>query len=129
VGQGAHVFDRFYFETRGFEGGDGTFATTAGAFDSDFDIFDAKLPSLLGGLLCGTLPGKGRAFSAAFESASAGTCPAERIALGVGDRDRGVVKSRNNVCDGNGHVSARALLFRLRFRCFCHFLNSRRISR
>jgi len=121
VGQWADVFDRLDFESGSFQGGDGTFAATARAFDSDFDIFDAKLASLLG-LLCGTLPRKRRALSAALEPGGPGTCPAERIALGVGDRDHRVVKSRDNVCDGDGHVSACAFLFGLRFRCFSHFL-------
>ncbi len=111
VGQGTHVFDRLHFEARRFEGGDGTLATTARALDSDFDIFDAKLTRLLGGLLCGTLTGKRRALSAALESTGAGTCPTERISLGVGDRDHRVVKSCDNVRNSDRHVSTCAFLF------------------
>ena len=80
-------------------------------------FLDAELGGFFGGLLGGHLTGERRALAAPLEAAGAGTGPAERIALGVGDRHAGVVEGRLDVGDAHGHIPSRLASFAFRHRC------------
>jgi hypothetical protein len=129
VWQGRDVFDGLDLQASGFQRGNRAFATTAWALHFDVDVFDAELTGLLGCLLSSTLAGKRRTLAASLEAGCASTGPAERIALGVGDRDHRVVEGRYDVGDSHGHVTSSGLLLDLRrltalgfgcFGCFGH---------
>jgi hypothetical protein len=114
--QWGHILDGFHFQAGGFQSGDRTFATAAGAFDLHFDILDAKLLGLFSSLLSGTLTGKRGALAATLETARASARPTQRVTLGVGDCHGGVVEGRLDVSDHDRHVSTDRFL--LDFRWF-----------
>ncbi len=142
VRQGRDVFDRLNFQASGFQRGDRTFAAAAGTFYFYVDVLHAKLARLLSHLLGSTLAGKRSALAASFEPARAGAGPTERVALGIGDRDRRVVEGRYDMGDSYGHVATRGLFLDLRclsalgalgalgaFSCFGHLvLNSKQMN-
>ena len=103
---GSDVLNGLDGHSRCLQGGDRAFAAGTGAFNPNLKFLHAELGGPLGRLLPGALAGKGRALAAALESAGACAGPAERVALGVGDRDDGVVERRLDVgnrssrCDG-----------------------------
>lgn len=95
--QRSHVFNRLDDKPCLLEARDGVFATAAGAFDADFDVFHAEFDGFFRNLLGRHHTGKRRAFPAAFESAGAGRRPAQNVALHIGDRDDRVVEGRLDV--------------------------------
>ena len=111
VWQRGDIFDGFHLEASRFKGRDGTLATTARSLDLHFYVLDSKFLSLFGSLLGSTLTGKRGALAAPLETTRAGTCPTERVSLGVGDRHGGVVKRRFDVGKRDGHVAPDGLLF------------------
>jgi len=104
--QRGDVFDGLNFEAGRLERGDRAFATTTWAFYFDFDFLDAVLLRLIGRLLRGHLASERRALAAPFEATRASAGPAKRVALGIGDRNRCVVKRRLDVSDADRHVAA-----------------------
>lgn len=105
VRQRRNIFNALNLQAGRFQGGDRTFATAAWPANLHFHITHAELACLFGSLLRGTLSGEGRTLAAALKSAGASTGPTERIALGIGDCDRGVVERRYNVGNANSHVA------------------------
>ena len=99
------VLDRLDLQTGRLQSRDGTLASTAGSLHFHVDLFHAELDRLLGHLLRGQLAGEGSTLPTALESARTGTCPAERIALGVGNRNRCVVERRSDVGYPHRHVA------------------------
>lgn len=105
------VFDQFDVQARGLQRRDRTFASAAGTLDANFDVTHPELLCLFGGLLCRTLAGKRRAFSRAFETARSRRCPAQGVALGVGDRHGGVVEGRIDVRNARIDIATNTFLF------------------
>ena len=105
VRNGGHIFNRLHVQAGGLQGGDGAFATGARPLHPHIDIFHAEFHRLLGGLLRGALAGEGGALAAPLEAAGAGAGPAERVALGVGDRDGRIVERRLDVSDADRNVA------------------------
>ena len=115
----SYVFDGLYRQTRLLQGGDGTFPTTAGSIDFDFDLPHTELHRLVGGLLGCHLTGKGGTFSAALEVAGSAGRPAEGIAFGVRNSNGRIVEGCLNVGDSCGNAPFDFAFFRC-CRCFCH---------
>lgn len=105
VRNGGYILNQFDIQSRCLKRRDRTFATAAGALDSDFHITHSEFRCLLGGLLGRTLAGKGGAFSAAFESARSRTGPTQRVAFGVRNRDGRVIERRMNVRHTVGDIA------------------------
>src|SRR5262249_5682492 len=105
VRQGRDVFDDLDVQARTLQGRDGRLASGAGALDLDLDFLEAGLGRLLGGDLGGALGGEGRALAAALEADGAGRGVAQRITVGVGDGDDGVVERRLDVGDAPADVA------------------------
>src|SRR5262249_20800693 len=70
----------------------------------DLDLLQAELGRSLGGRLGGALGGEGRALAAALEADRARRGETERVAVGVGDGDDGVVEGRLDVGDAAADV-------------------------
>src|SRR5262249_59505549 len=85
----------------------GRLAPGAGAFHAHLDLLDAKLRRLLRADFRGPLGGERRALAAALESDRAGRGVAERIAVGVGNGDDGVVERRLDMGDALADVAPR----------------------
>ena len=109
------IFNGLDIQASRLKSSDRTFTPAAWPFDTNVDFFDAEFRSLVSSLLGGTLAGKRSTLSASFKTASSRTGPAKGFALGVGDRDRRIVKGRVNVRDSVSHVTPDSSLF-----CFCH---------
>src|SRR5262245_8406258 len=105
VRQRGDVLDGLHVQASGLQGGDGGFPAGAGALDLDLDLLDAELGGLLGAGLGGALGGERGALAAALEADGAGAGVAERVAVGVGDRDDGVVERRLDVGDAPADVA------------------------
>ena len=99
------VLDGLDVQAGGLQGGDGRLAAGAGALDPHLDLLDAELRRLLGGDLGGPLGGERRALAAALEADRAGRGVAQRVAVGVGDGDDGVVERRLDVGDAPADVA------------------------
>ncbi len=110
------VFNQFHVQASRLQCRDGAFATASGAFDANFHVTHSKLAGFFGGLLSRTLTGKGRAFSAAFESAGTSTRPTKRVAFGVRDGDGRVVERCMNVSNAAGDIASDAFFL----VCLCH---------
>ena len=67
--------------------------------DLDLEHLDAVLLRLLGGIFSGHLGGERRRLARALEALGARRRPRDRVALGVGDRDHGVVEARHHMRD------------------------------
>jgi len=116
VGQRGDVFDRLHSQACRFERGDRAFASTAGALHFDLDILNSKFLGFVGSLLSGALTGERGALATSLEATGTRTGPAERIAFGVGDGDRGVVEGALNMSNRHRHIPTNGLL--LNFWCF-----------
>ena len=99
--QGRNVLDALHVHARSRERGDRTLAATTRTADSNLEVLDAELRSLLGSLLGGTLPRERSALATALEAAGATACPTERIATRIGNRDRCVVEAGVDVGDSS----------------------------
>jgi hypothetical protein len=95
---------------------DCTFASGTRPFDSDVDILNAKLHGSLGSLLCSTLSGKRRAFSATLKTTSAAAGPTKRVATRIRNRHARVIKRCLYVHNRNGHIATRLFSFGFRHR-------------
>src|SRR5262249_5797076 len=105
VRQRRDVLDGLDVEAGGLQRRDGRFAAGAGALDADLDLLQAELGRPLRRGLGGALGGERRALAAALEADGAGRGVAERIAVGVGDGDDGVVEGRLDVGDPPADVA------------------------
>src|SRR5262249_32040260 len=105
VRQRRDVLDGLDVQAGGLQGGDGRLAAGAGALDADLDLLEAELGRLLRGGLGSPLGGGRRALAAALEADRAGRGVAERVAVGVGDGDDGVVEGRLDVGDAPADVA------------------------
>ena len=101
-----YVFDRLDLEASRFEGGDRTFAATAGTLYLDFHITQPKFLRLLRRLLGSTLTRERGTLTASLETTRARTGPAERVTLGVRNRHHRVVERRGNKSDASRNVTA-----------------------
>lgn len=86
------VFDQLDVQTSGLQRRDRAFATRSRTFDANFDVTHTKLRRLFGSLLCSALTGKRCALATALKPRGTSGRPAQRVTLGVSDRDRGVVE-------------------------------------
>lgn len=103
--QGSDILDRFDCQAGGLKRGNGAFTSAARSLDLDIHFFHARLDGFFGRLLCGRLTGKGGTFSAALETAGAGSRPTERIALCIRNRDGRIVKARLDVSDPDRYAT------------------------
>ncbi len=94
-----NVFDQLDIQTSRLQRSDCTFAARARSLHADFNISHAELGCLFSGLLGSTLSCERGALAASLESTRASTCPAERVALGIGDGHSCVVECGVNVSD------------------------------
>src|SRR5262249_32496735 len=113
VGQGGDVLDGLDGQARGLQRGDGALAAAAGALDLDLDLLDAVLGGGGGGGLGPPLGGEGGTLARPLEADGPARGPAERVAVGVGDRHRRVVERRLDVHDGPADVAPRLPLLGL----------------
>ena len=115
MGDRCAVFDRLHIQTGCLQSGNCAFAATARSFYPHVDFLYSEFGSFFCcSLRCG-LTRKWRALTTALEPTCSSTGPAQGFALGVRDGNRGVVKSRVNVSDAEGHISPDSTFF-----CFCH---------
>ena len=98
------VFDRLNVESGGLKCSDGAFPTAAWTVDADIDFLHSELNSLFSGLLSGHLTGERRAFSTALKAAATRARRTKRVALGIRNRDRRVVKRRLNVSNAHRNI-------------------------
>src|SRR5262249_23511849 len=106
VRQGRDVLDGLDGQAGRLQGGDGRLAPGAGALDAHLDLLEAELAGPLGGDLGGPLGGERRALARALETDRAGGGVAERVAVGVGDGDDGVVERRLDVGDAPADLAS-----------------------
>ena len=104
------VFDQLHAQACRLQGSDRTFTSGTRSLDADLDFFHAKFLRFFSSLLRGTLAGKWRTFSTSLEAGSPGTRPTQRIAFGVRDGNRRVVKRRFDVGNTHGHVTPNSSL-------------------
>src|SRR5439155_18093837 len=105
VRQRGDVLDGLDGQAGGLQGGDGGFAARAWPLDANLDLLEAELGGPLGRRLGRALGGERRALAAAFEADRAGRGETQRVAVGVGDGDDGVVKRRLDVGDAPADVA------------------------
>src|SRR5262245_33549719 len=103
--QWGHVLDGLDGQAGGLQGGDGGLAARTGPLDADLDLLEAELGGALGHRLGRALGGERRALAAALEADRAGRGETERVAVGIGDGDDGVVESRLDVGDAPADVA------------------------
>lgn len=102
--QRSDVFNCFDGNAGRLQAGDGALAAGPRPLDSNFHFTYAELHGTFGARFSGTLRRERRTLAAAFEADSAGSGPAEHLAVGVGDGDHRIVESRLNVCDGSADI-------------------------
>lgn len=108
----SHIFNGLDVQASTLQRGDGAFATAPRTFHLDVDLFHSVLDRLFSSLLSRHLTGKRRALATAFESAGAGTGPAQRFTFHVRDRYRDIVKAGVDVRNSKRHIATHPLLFR-----------------
>jgi len=113
------ILDCLDIQAGGLQRGNRTLATAPRAFHANIDFLHPGLNRFFGDLLGSTLPGKRSALAAAFEAASSCARPANRVALGIGNRHRRIVERRIDMRDAHGNVLSNSLLLR-----FCHPVRS-----
>src|SRR5262249_25647037 len=106
VRQGRDVLDGLDGQAGGLQGGNGRLASGAGTLDAHLDLLEAELAGPLGGDLGGPLGGERRALARALEPDRSGRRITERVAVGVGDGDNGVVERRLDVGDAPADVAS-----------------------
>ena len=111
-----YVFDQLDIQPSCLQRGDGAFTTRARTLHADFNVSHAKLGCLFRSLLSGALPSKRGALSTSFESARTGTCPAQRITLGIGDRHGRIIERGVDVRDATSDIATDPLFL----VCLCH---------
>jgi len=125
------ITDRTHFNSRSRQGADRGLATGTRTADVDFDGANAVIARHVGGVHCGLLRSKRRAFTRTAEAQRSRTLPGQNVSVGVRDGDDGVVERRLDVRHPKGNVLALpalellALAFFLRRagtrRCCCWF--------
>ena len=98
------VADRGNVETHSRKTAQRAFATRARTLHFDFKRANAMFSSLLARIVSGNLRGIGGRLAAPLEAHRAGTGPADRIALSIGDGDHGVVEAGVDVRNTAGDV-------------------------
>ena len=109
MGNGRYVLDQLDGHTGRLQSRNCTLTSRTRTLHTYFQFFHTKLGRLLSGLLSGTLAGKWSTLATPFETARSGTRPTQRISLGVGDRDRGVVERGFHVSQRNRDVTTQFL--------------------
>ena len=118
---GRAILDAGHFEASSLQGADGGLAAGAGTLHVHGNLVQAMLHCRLGSGLGGHLRGERRGFAGALEADRAGGLPRDDVALGVGDRNDGVVERRLDMSSANGDVlTLRALHARGDFFLLCH---------
>ena len=109
MGNGCAVFNCLDVQASRLQCRDGTFAPAAWAFNPNINFFHPEFDCLFRGLLGCHLTGKRGALATSFEVAGSGARPTERLALGIGNGNRCIVKCRIDVCHAMRDISTYSL--------------------
>src|SRR3990172_4287783 len=99
-----HVADAGDLNAGGLERADRRFASAARALDAHVHLPETMVDGPTGGRLGGQAGGVGRALAGALEAGGAGAGPGEHVAVGVRERDGGVVEAGLDEGQPNRHV-------------------------
>src|SRR5918994_6432918 len=102
------VADRGDGEADALQGAQRRLATRARAAHLDLERLHAMLHRLPAGVLGRDLGGEGGRFARSLEALAAGRGPGDRVALGIGDGDHGVVERGGDMGDAGRDVLALA---------------------
>ena len=116
--QWRHIFDDLNRDSCRLQPGDRTLTTSAWALYTNFNLFDAVLGCTLGTYFSSSLSSKRSALTTALKPRSAGGCPAEHIAAGIGNRDQGVVECGFHMRNRLGDILSNLFSFRFRHRTY-----------
>ncbi len=117
-----HVTDRGDGETDRLQRAQCTFAARTRSLHFDLQSTNTMLLRLAACVFGSDLGGIGRRLAASLEAHHAGGRPADRIALGIGDGDHGVVKRRIHMRHTGGDILTFPATNALRFTSHWKFL-------